>query len=165
MPNPNARLPKYRKHKASGQAIVTLNGVDFYLGPYGSAASRPSTTDSLRSGLQLGGVSQVRRNWAAPTIVEMLARYWPFGSRSIELVDTDDYFLEMQVNRKPNASCHKCTYSVRPGRSAGPWLGATTNASRPRGDQAPAQQLGHFTVLGGFRRVDGAQPKVPIVAD
>jgi hypothetical protein len=40
MPNPNPRLPKYRKHKASGQAIVTLNGVDFYLGPHGSAASK-----------------------------------------------------------------------------------------------------------------------------
>lgn len=33
-------LPKYRKHKASGQAIVTLNGRDFYLGPWNTRASR-----------------------------------------------------------------------------------------------------------------------------
>src|SRR5687767_3566282 len=32
--------PKYRKHKASGQALVTLSGRDHYLGPHGSAASR-----------------------------------------------------------------------------------------------------------------------------
>jgi hypothetical protein len=40
-----SRLPKYRRHKQSGQAIVTIPdglGVrrDFLLGPYGSAASR-----------------------------------------------------------------------------------------------------------------------------
>ena len=33
-------VPKYRKHKASGQAVVTLNGQDCYLGPWGSTASR-----------------------------------------------------------------------------------------------------------------------------
>lgn len=33
-------LPKYRKHKASGRAVVTLDGKDFYLGPHGSRASR-----------------------------------------------------------------------------------------------------------------------------
>ncbi len=27
--------PKYHRHKRSGQAIVTLNGRDFYLGPVG----------------------------------------------------------------------------------------------------------------------------------
>jgi hypothetical protein len=32
--------PKYRKHKASGQRVVTLNGVDHYLGPHGTLASR-----------------------------------------------------------------------------------------------------------------------------
>ena len=32
--------PKYRKHKASGQAIVTIGGKMFYLGPHNSKASR-----------------------------------------------------------------------------------------------------------------------------
>ena len=40
MPRLTTSLPKYRKHKASGQAIVNLDGSDFYLGPYGSQASR-----------------------------------------------------------------------------------------------------------------------------
>jgi hypothetical protein len=40
MPPLTKALPKYRKHNPSGQAIVTLNGVDFYLGPHGTKASR-----------------------------------------------------------------------------------------------------------------------------
>ena len=32
--------PKYRKHRASGQAVVTISGRDHYLGPFGTKASR-----------------------------------------------------------------------------------------------------------------------------
>lgn len=34
MPWSKNYLPKYRKHRASGQAVVTLNGRDCYLGPH-----------------------------------------------------------------------------------------------------------------------------------
>ena len=34
------KVPSYRHHKQSGQAIVTLSGRDHVLGPYGSKASR-----------------------------------------------------------------------------------------------------------------------------
>jgi integrase len=34
------RIPKYRRHKASGQAVVTLAGGDHYLGKYNSKASK-----------------------------------------------------------------------------------------------------------------------------
>lgn len=40
MPTLKHRLPKYRLHKKSGQAIVTLNGHDIYLGKYKSASSK-----------------------------------------------------------------------------------------------------------------------------
>ena len=33
-------VPKYCKHRASGQAVVTLNGHDHYLGPHGTRASK-----------------------------------------------------------------------------------------------------------------------------
>ena len=39
MPKLNGRVPRYRRHKRSGQAIVTLNGRDHYLGPHGSQTS------------------------------------------------------------------------------------------------------------------------------
>lgn len=34
------KLPAYRKHKPSGQAVVTLSGRDIYLGPHGARLSR-----------------------------------------------------------------------------------------------------------------------------
>jgi len=40
MPKLSNSVPKYRRHKASGQAIVTLAGKNQYLGPYGTKASR-----------------------------------------------------------------------------------------------------------------------------
>ena len=39
MARPRADIPTYRKHR-SGQARVTINGRDYYLGPHGTKASR-----------------------------------------------------------------------------------------------------------------------------
>jgi integrase len=36
----SVRTPSYRLHKSTGQAVVTLDGRDFYLGKFGSVASR-----------------------------------------------------------------------------------------------------------------------------
>src|SRR5688500_17611886 len=46
--------PKYRKHRASGQAIVTIDAKDLYLGPHGSRASRDEY-DKLISQWLAGG--------------------------------------------------------------------------------------------------------------
>ena len=42
MPSENRapRVPSYRRHKPSGQAVVTLNGHDYYLGRYGTKQSK-----------------------------------------------------------------------------------------------------------------------------
>lgn len=40
MPKLVSSLPKYRLHRSSGQAVVTLCGTDIYLGPWRSKASR-----------------------------------------------------------------------------------------------------------------------------
>ena len=40
MPRLQEQIPKYRKHRASGQAISKINGRTFYLGPHGTKASR-----------------------------------------------------------------------------------------------------------------------------
>ncbi|WP_428305029.1 hypothetical protein [Lacipirellula sp.] len=50
MPRLVDALPKYRKHKASGQAVVTLNGRDHYLGPHGTSASKAFYDRLLPSG-------------------------------------------------------------------------------------------------------------------
>ena len=36
----NTNIPSYTHHRASGQAVVRLDGRDIYLGPWKSAASR-----------------------------------------------------------------------------------------------------------------------------
>jgi hypothetical protein len=41
------RVPKYRLHKTTGRAVVTIDGRDFYLGPYNSPESR-AKYDELR---------------------------------------------------------------------------------------------------------------------
>ena len=61
MPKLTNSVPKYRKHRASGQAVVTLNGRDHYLGPHGTKASRieydrkrPPAPSSLDAGISSG---------------------------------------------------------------------------------------------------------------
>lgn len=58
------RVPKYRLHKASGQAVITLKGKDQYLGKYGSEESRAkyraivSEIESQRAKIKAKKVSQ-----------------------------------------------------------------------------------------------------------
>ncbi len=39
MPRSANHVPKYSRHKGSGQAVVTIRGKDHYLGPDGTKAS------------------------------------------------------------------------------------------------------------------------------
>jgi hypothetical protein len=75
MPKLSKSLPKYRKHKASGQAVVTLNGRDIYLGPHNTKVSKIEYDrfigEWLANGRSLatGGDSDI-------TVAELLLRYW-----------------------------------------------------------------------------------------
>jgi integrase len=64
--------PKYRKHKASGQAVVTINGKDCYLGPHGSLASRREYDRLIREWYASGGVVDQADDF---TVVELLAAF------------------------------------------------------------------------------------------
>lgn len=48
------RIPKYRLHKPSGQAVVTLCGRDYYLGPHGSPASHAAYRARIAEWLAAG---------------------------------------------------------------------------------------------------------------
>ena len=54
MPRIKNSTPKYRLHKATGQAIVTLDGQDCYLGPHGSCPSRREYERLIGEWLQNG---------------------------------------------------------------------------------------------------------------
>lgn len=78
MPRLAQKLPKYRKHAASGAAVVTLSGVDHYLGKHGSKASRV-LYDRLLAEWLTGGRAPAAREATPLTVVELSARYWKFA--------------------------------------------------------------------------------------
>ena len=71
-------VPKYRKHRASGQAIVTLCGVDHYLGPHGTQVSRRQYDRLVAEWLE-SGRSLLPTQGDEITVVELCARYWKFA--------------------------------------------------------------------------------------
>jgi integrase len=84
MPRLSRAVPSYRKHRASGQAVVTLGCRDFYLGPYGTQVSRNEydrlVGEWLTQGRQLG------RQHAAPdgsspalTVTQLTVAYMHFA--------------------------------------------------------------------------------------
>lgn len=78
MPKITNIVPKYRRHKQSGQAIVTLSGRDYLLGPFKTKSSRCKYNKLVaewlandRQPLSTDGL----------TIGEIVARYWTFASK------------------------------------------------------------------------------------
>jgi hypothetical protein len=74
MPRLSHVRPKYRKHKASGQAVVTLDGRDHHLGAYGSRASR-AYYERLTSEWVLNGRSLKPLGCDEINVVELCARF------------------------------------------------------------------------------------------
>ena len=85
MPKLRNKLPSYRLHKVSGQAVVTLNGRDIYLGRYNSAESREKYQRAIKEWLTSHRLlppedSRGRRARATDslTINEIFASYWEY---------------------------------------------------------------------------------------
>ena len=75
MADSNRRVPSYRPHK-SGQARVTLNGRDHYLGPWNSKASKVEYDRLIGEWLTAGrGIWQSDPSDSL-TIIEILVGYW-----------------------------------------------------------------------------------------
>jgi integrase len=75
MPRLSNSVPKYRKHRASGQAIVTLSGTDHYLGPHITRASRVEYDRLIGEWLASGRSPSFGTASAQLTVVELLAAY------------------------------------------------------------------------------------------
>jgi hypothetical protein len=69
------RIPTYRLHRSSGNAVVTLNSRDIYLGPHGSAESRAEYNRVVAE--WLSNQRQGPPTSSNLTIVELVARYFP----------------------------------------------------------------------------------------
>lgn len=74
MPRLTVSNPKYRKHRASGQAIVTLDGKDHYLGPHGTKASHGEYDRLIGEWLANGRRSPCTAS--ALTVMELAVAFW-----------------------------------------------------------------------------------------
>ena len=70
-------VPKYSKHKASGQAVVTIGGTDHYLGPHGTKASLIEYDRLIGEWISAGRPSSVATA-SDITIAELCRRYKVF---------------------------------------------------------------------------------------
>jgi integrase len=75
MPRLTQATPKYRKHRASGQAIVTIAGDDHYLGPHNSRASKAEYDRLIGEWLAAGQPTSRKREAEDITVTEVLARF------------------------------------------------------------------------------------------
>lgn len=72
------RIPSYRLHKASGQAVVTLSGRDHYLGQHGSPESREAYNRLIAEWLSAGRQSPAQPSPDA-TVSEVLSAYFAYA--------------------------------------------------------------------------------------
>lgn len=80
----SSRIPKYRKHRQSGQAIVTLpDGLgarrDFLLGQYGTAESRQEYARVIAEWEGNGRRLLQSANLGEATVNELILAYWKFA--------------------------------------------------------------------------------------
>lgn len=74
MPRPRKSIPSYRLHKASGQAVVTLDGHDVYLGRHDTKASRDAYERAVITWKAHGWRPREQR--LALSVSAMIAEFW-----------------------------------------------------------------------------------------
>lgn len=101
-----SKVPSYCRHKATGQAVVRLNGRDHYLGLYGSPESHERYARLIAQWQTTGNSSPHRAAVAAPSpaelsINEVLVRYVEFART---------YYTK---DGKPNQEFESLRYAMR----------------------------------------------------
>jgi integrase len=82
------RTPKYRHHKPSGQAVVTLNGRDQYLGKWNTAESRKEYDRLIAEWLIHGRrLSATRAALSDLAVNEVILAYWQHVQAYYRLAD------------------------------------------------------------------------------
>jgi integrase len=89
--NRRRKPPKYRLHKSSGQAVVTLSGKDFYLGRHRSEISRREYDRLVGEWLANGRRLVLEEDSFEISVGDLILRYWEF---------CQDYYVK---NGKPTS--------------------------------------------------------------
>ena len=100
---PKKRIPSYRLHRPSGQAVVTLQCRDFYLGQYNSKASWEEYQNLIAEYLANGRKLPPTRSQNELTVEELAVRFlgWAEG-----------YYLD--ANGQPTENVEHCQRAVAP---------------------------------------------------
>ena len=84
------RVPRYRHHKPSGQAVVTLDGHDVYLGKHGTPESRAEYDRVVSEWLANGRRLPVQRDGTSPsdrTVNELLVGFMAYAEQHYRHAD------------------------------------------------------------------------------
>jgi len=79
MPRLTQEVPKYRKHRASGQAFVEINGRRHYLGPWQSKASRIEYDRRITEWLSSGRSPSFGVPECVVTVLELVVSYLEYA--------------------------------------------------------------------------------------
>jgi hypothetical protein len=78
MPRLVHETPKYRFHRATGQAVVAIQGKYHYLGTFGSEASKAAYDRLIAEWLIKGRAPSPQPKESELTISELIVAYWKF---------------------------------------------------------------------------------------
>lgn len=138
----NPRPPSYRLHKPTGQAVVTLNGRDSYLGRHGTPASRAEYDRLIAEWLANGRRSAGQVDLS---VDEVLLAFWRHAESHYKAPDdsTTNELLNFRHALKPL----RALYGKTPASSFGPL------ALRAVRDVMVASRLARPTVNARINRV------------
>lgn len=94
--------PRYRLHRPSNQAVVTINGRDFYLGKWNTAASRQAY-DRVVAEWLAGGRRLPAHDSEPLTVEELVAAFWQHAERHYRHADGT-----------PTSEIHNLRQALRP---------------------------------------------------
>ena len=101
----SSRIPKYRLHRPSGQAVARFNGIDYYLGKHGSQESRDEY-DRLLGEWMIKGRQPPRKlarsSVGQMSVNELILAYLQFA---------DGYYRK---NGQPTGEYDSIRYSLKP---------------------------------------------------
>jgi integrase len=110
VPNPSRRIPKYRHHRSSGRAVVTLGGRDVYLGQYGSTESHALYARLMAEWVAAGGQRPTRA--ADITVIEVIAQFWGYAEQVYSKGELDNFRYALRPL--------KALYGTTPAKDFGP---------------------------------------------
>ena len=113
----NGKVPKYRKHRASGQAIVTIAGRGFYLGPYGTKPSKLEYDRLICEWLAAGRPASFGAPANELCLVEIISRYLKFVRAHYQKGGRPSRYIE---DIRPAVVMLRDMYGRTPGCEFGP---------------------------------------------